>query len=107
MSEKKQMPVEILGWKPLVRNTLRGFVSIRLGAELKISDVTIHRHENGKCWASFPSKPVMLPDGTSKKGDNGKAIYSPILEWTSKAAGDRFSESVIAALERAHPGASE
>ena len=107
MSEQSPMPVAILTWKPLARNTLRGFASIRLGASLKISDVTIHRHENGRCWASFPSKPVLAPDGTVKKGDNGKPMYTPIIEWDSKAAADRFSASVIGALEAEYPGATE
>lgn len=101
------MPVGIIAWRPLVRNTLRGFATIRLGATLKINDVTVHRHENGKCWASFPSKPIVLPDGTAKRGDNGKAMYVPILEWDNKASADRFSESVIEALEREHPGSTQ
>ena len=100
------MPVAILAWRPLVRNTLRGFASIRLGASLKINDVTVHRHESGRCWAAMPSKPVMMPDGTAKKGDNGKQLYVPILEWDSKASADRFSEAVIAALEADHPGST-
>lgn len=107
MSEQKQMPVTILGWNPLVRNTLRGFAAIRLGAGLKINDVAIHRHENGKCWASMPSKPVILANGTAKKGDNGKAIYTPILEWVSKDMRDRFSDSVLTALELEYPGVSK
>lgn len=106
MSENSSMPVAILSWRPLVRNTLRGFVSIRLGAAMKIHDITVHRHENGRCWASFPSKPVLLPDGTAKKGDNGKALYVPILEWDSKASADRFSNSVLSALENEHPGST-
>jgi hypothetical protein len=101
------MPVTVIGWKPLVRNTLRGFATIKLGAALKISDVTVHRHESGKAWASFPSKPIINADGTIKKGDNGKAIYQPILEWDSKASADRFSEAVLAAIEEAHPGATQ
>ena len=103
----KPMPVVVTGWKPLRRNSLRGFVSIRLGAALKINDVAVHRHESGKCWAALPSKPVILPDGTVKKGDNGKAVYVPILEWADKPASDRFSASVIAALEETNPGATE
>ena len=100
------MPVAVLNWRPLVRTTLRGFVTIRLGAALKINDVAVHRHENGKCWAAMPSKPVTLPDGSIKKGDNGKSVYVPILEWTDRGASDRFSESVIGAIELEYPGAT-
>jgi hypothetical protein len=101
------MPVVVLSFKNLRRNSLRGFASIRLGASLKINDVAIHRHESGKCWAALPSKPVLMADGTAKKGDNGKLVYVPMMEWSDKAASDRFSESVIAALEASNPGATE
>lgn len=101
-----QMPVTILAWKPMVRNTLRGFLSIRLGASLKIHDITIHRYDESRCWASFPSKPALTSDGVAKRNDAGKIVYVPVLEWDSKAAGDRFSESVVAALEAKHPDAT-
>jgi hypothetical protein len=48
-----------------------------------------------------------MADGTAKKGDNGKLVYVPMMEWSDKAASDRFSESVIAALEASNPGATE
>jgi hypothetical protein len=99
------MPVVLLGWKPLERNSLRGFASIRLGATLKIHDVAVHRHENGRCWAQLPAKPMLQTDGSVKRNPDGKIQYVPLLEWSDRAASDRFSEAVIAAIEAEHPGA--
>lgn len=101
------IPVTLLSWRPLNRNSLRGFASVRVGASLKINDVAVHRHANGKAWAQMPSKPVITHEGTVKRGPDGKIVYSPMLEWTDRGASDRFSEAVIAAIEAGNPGATE
>jgi hypothetical protein len=104
-SANRSMPVVLLGWKPLRRNTLQGFASIRLGATLKIHDVAVHRHENGRRWAQLPAKPILQADGSVKRDGSGKVQYAPLLEWSDRAASDRFSEAVIEAIEAQHPGA--
>lgn len=100
---KKLMPVVILDWRPMTKGALLGFVKIKLGA-LEITDVTV-MSSNGKKWAGMPAKPQIDKDGTVKR-DGGKIVYTKILSWDSKGASDRFSESVIAALEQEHPGAA-
>lgn len=104
-NNEARFPVTILSWKPLVRNTLRGFASIRLGASLKIHDIAIHVHDNGRSWAQLPSKPVIQQDGTVKRDGNGKIQYVPLMEWIDRAASDKFSESVIAAIKAEFPDA--
>jgi len=96
----------LIEWKPMPRNSLRGFASVRLGASLIIKDVTVHA-SNGKRWAGLPGKPLIQADGAAKRGPNGKPTYVPVMEWTSKDAADRFSEAVIAAVEREYPHATE
>jgi hypothetical protein len=44
-------------------------------------------------------------DGTAMKDDAGKIKHRPIIEFTSKAVRDRFSDAVIEALKVAHPEA--
>jgi hypothetical protein len=100
-----QMPVQLLDWKPIIRNTLRGFASIRLGASLKIHDIALHRHVNGRCWAQLPSKPMLAQDGSVMRNPDGKIKYQPMLEWIDRPSSDRFSEAVIEAIEALHPGA--
>lgn len=104
MSTTKLMPVQILEWRALRKNSLLGFASIQLGA-LKIKDVTVNT-SHGKLWAGLPSKPMIDRDGAAMRNEQGKVRYVPILEWDSKETGNRFSESVVAALEETHPGAT-
>lgn len=98
------MPVSLLEWKKVEKNTLRGFAKVRMGKALIVRDVSVHA-SHGKRWASLPSKPVLLADGTQKKDANtGKAVYVPILEWADRDTADSFSEGVIQAVEAQHPG---
>lgn len=98
-----EMPVSLLAWKSVKKNTLRGFATVRLGAALSIKDVSVHV-SHGKRWASLPSKPMIDGDGNTKKNEGGKVQYVPILEWLDRDTADRFSNGVIAAVEREHPG---
>lgn len=105
MSGSKLMPVVILEWRPMRRNSLLGFASVQLGA-LKIKDVTININ-TGRKWAGLPAKPMIDKEGNAMRNDQGKIRYVPILEWDTKGAGDRFSESVIVALEEKYPNATD
>lgn len=105
MSGTKPMPVVVLEWRPMKRNSLLGFAHIQLGA-LKIKDVTVNIN-TGRLWAGLPAKPMIDRDGNAIRNEQGKIKYVPILEWDNKATGDRFSESVILALEEKHPGATK
>jgi hypothetical protein len=92
--------VTLLAWKSVNRGALRGFATILLGKSLKITDVSVF-HGNGKMWASFPGKPL-IGDGKALLDDNSKQRYVSFMEWTDKAAGDRFSAAVVAAVIDAH-----
>jgi hypothetical protein len=104
--QSKPYPVALLGWKSLQRNSLRGFARIRLGTSMIISDVAVHC-AHGRRWAQAPAKPQLDKDGNAKRDDKGKVAYVPIIEWADREASDKFSEAVIAAVEREHPGATE
>jgi len=106
MSDTPKMQVSLLDWKPMQRNSLRGFASVRLGRSLVIKDVTVHC-SHGRRWAGLPGKPLLQSDGTAKLGSNGKPTYVPVMEWNTKDAADRFSEAVIEAVEREHPHETE
>jgi hypothetical protein len=100
------MQVALLSWKSVPRNSLRGFATIRLGKSLSIKDVAVHC-SNGKRWAALPSKPLVGQDGNVMKDDRGKIKYVPLMEWLDRAVGDDFSNSVVEAVEREHPGQTE
>ena len=99
------MPVSLLAWKPITKGALRGFAKIRLGQAMIIHDVALLTN-NGRRWANPPSKPQMDKDGNALRDGAGKIKYVPIIEWTDKATADRFSEAVIAVVERENPGAT-
>ena len=98
----RPMPVQILEWKPVNKNTLRGFAKIKLGA-MRIHDVAIHT-KGDRSWAQLPAKPQIGSDGAVRKNADGKILYVPLVEWDNRETSDRFSASVIAALEEANPG---
>lgn len=95
------MPVHLVDWKPLLKGSLRGFAKVRLGRSLLINDVPV-LCSNGRVWAGMPGKPLIGGDGTGLRDDKGKQRYMPILEWTSRESSDRFSEAVIAAIQKEH-----
>jgi hypothetical protein len=94
-----------LDWRPLVKNSLRGFATVRLGKSLKIVDIAVHC-ANGKRWAQMPGKPQLDKEGVARKNGDGKVQYSPVVAWLDRDTADRFSEGVVAAVEGAHPGAT-
>lgn len=100
------MPVTLAGWKPLRKGSLLRFATVRLGRSLTVHDVPV-LSSGGRRWAALPGKPQIDGDGRVRTGDNGKALYTPVLEWCDKQTRERFSQAVIDAIEREHPGALE
>ncbi len=98
------MQISLTEWREMRRNSLRGFATVRIGG-LVVRDITVH-NSHGKRWASFPSKPLLTPDGAARRDDAGKIKYVPVLEWSRRELSDEFSEAVIEALEREHPGST-
>lgn len=94
----------IVDWRPMQRNSLLGFAKVEFPSGLIIADVTIMNGERGP-WAAPPSKPMVGRDGTAMKDEGGKIRYVPIIEFSSKAIRNKWSDAVIAAMRAAHPEA--
>lgn len=94
------MPVSLVEWRPLRRNSLLGFASVRLGAMI-LRDVTVH-HDSGSYWAGLPAKPRLAKGGETMKDEKGKVLYTPVVEWANKQTAKRFSDGVIAAVQKEH-----
>ena len=97
--------MRLVGWRPVAKGSLRGFAVVELPIGLKIHDIPVFIGKNGP-WASLPSKPQIDRDGRQKVA-NGKAAFSPVLEWQSRELSDRFSAAVVSLVRDAHPGALE
>ncbi|MFL6448693.1 MAG: hypothetical protein ACJ746_13540 [Bryobacteraceae bacterium] len=78
-------------WKPLEKNTLKGFVTIILPSGVRIRDCAVHTRD-GKCWISMPSKAWTKTDGGT--------TYVPLVDFSSNQAPDRFQELALAAVNR-------
>jgi hypothetical protein len=95
--------ITISDWKARERGTLRGFFTADLQSGLTLHELMLH-HRDGSWWISFPSKPMLGPDGAALRDERGKIRYSkPLLEFSSRQARDRFVEQVLAALRQAQP----
>jgi hypothetical protein len=93
-----KLSVEVESFKAQRSNTLVGFVTVLLPQlHMRIHDVTVHE-KNQSRWIGMPGKPWVGRDGVAKRGDDGKIIYAPTVEFTDRATRDAFSDRVIAAL---------
>lgn len=102
-----KLSVVVEGFKPLHSNTLYGFATIVVPElHLRVCDISVHE-KNGKRWASLPSKPQIDRSGTVRKGDNGKPLYVPVIEFVDRATRAAFSAKVIASLLEFAPSAFE
>ena len=89
--------ITCIAFKPLRRNTLLGFASIRIDElKLVISEIAIH-DSHGRQWAALPSRP-WVQNGQVVKGDDGKIKYQPICEFDNRETRDAFSAAVVRAV---------
>ena len=56
-------PFTISDWKPLHRNTLRGFLTAHLPSGLTLHEMSVHTRD-GTWWVTPASKPMLGKDGT-------------------------------------------
>jgi DNA-binding cell septation regulator SpoVG len=89
---------EISNWKPIVKGALRGFFSVALPSGMVLHDCTAYE-KDGKRWVNGPSKSFTAKDG--------KVTYKPLVDFADKATRDKFSASVLAALDAHVPREDE
>jgi hypothetical protein len=100
-----KLAVQVEAFTPRHSNTLFGFATIVVPElHLRICDVAVHE-KSGKRCASLPSKPQIDRSGTVRRGDNGKPLYVPVIEFVDKPTRDAFSTKVIASLLEFAPSA--
>lgn len=93
-----KLSVVVENFSPIHRNSLRGFVQIKIPElHLKIRDISIHE-VNDKRWIGLPGKPTLDRDGVAQRDDRNKIAYVPILQFTDRATNDAFAAKVIAEL---------
>jgi len=85
------MAIEVTAFRAHTKNTLCGFLTIRMtGVGLEIRDIALHR-KNGKQWLQLPAKPYQKP--------NGSQGWSYILAFYDKDTFKKFQEVTLKALD--------
>jgi hypothetical protein len=98
-----QPRMQLREWRPMRKNTLRGFCVIELPSGLVIRDVSIHE-KAGNWWASLPSRPVLNSNGKHVSNQAGHKQYAALLGWRDRDLTDRFSAAVVELVRATHPG---
>jgi hypothetical protein len=93
--------LQLLGWKPVVKNTLRGFAHVELPIGLRITGIAVGE-SNGERWALLPTRPI-LDAGVQAKHETGKLQFAPFMSWKTAEPGKRFSKTVVELVQAAHP----
>jgi hypothetical protein len=93
------MTIVARDWRPLERNTLRGFVKLMLEPSgLVLNDCAVHRRDDRE-WIGLPGKPQVDRDGQLRKDPaTGKICYTPAIEIPDKNARERFQRAAVAAV---------
>jgi hypothetical protein len=86
-------------WRPLDRNTLKGFADLWLRtARLNIRGCAVHE-KNGRRWVQLPAKPQLDADRNLVRAEDGKVQYAKVMEFDSREVAGRFSEAAMKAIE--------
>jgi hypothetical protein len=101
-----KLTLRVTEFRPLRRNTLCGFVTVRVAEmRLTIRDITIHQ-KGADVWAQLPARPQLDPDGNTLRDRNtGKISYATLMEFDDRATRDAFAPAVVAALAEFDPAA--
>ena len=88
-------------WRPLERNTLRGFVTLRLAPSgIVIRECTVHE-KDGKRWIGLPARPQTSKDGSPRLDPKtGKPAWQPIVEIAGRDERERFQATALAAVDK-------
>ena len=85
------MDIEITSFEPYRKNTLQGFLAVRLTETgLEIRDIALHQ-KDGNRWLQLPAKPYRKPDG--RKG------WSYVFSFFKKEHLNKFQEVTLKALD--------
>jgi len=90
--------MRVLEFRPVVKNTLRGFFTLELFNKIQIKDCTLHE-KDGRPWIGFPGIPWTDKDG---KTAYKNVIFIPdkqVLEAMQKEACGLLSEHLHGHLE--------
>jgi hypothetical protein len=88
-------------FRPLRKNSLQGFVNLKLlRSGLILRECSIHE-KNGRRWIGLPGKPQVTSDGCIRKDPaTGKTVYVPIVEIRGRPQREQFQAAALAAVDK-------
>ena len=81
----------VSNWKAFEKNTLRGFLSLTTPSGLVLHGCTFHEKAESR-WVGMPAQKFTKDDGSTS--------YTPVIEFASKDARDRFQDAAVRAVEK-------
>jgi hypothetical protein len=82
--------IQIAGFKPLSKNTLKGVFDVLLPSGLQIHGCML-LESDGKRWIGLPGKPYT--------DASGQKTYARIIDFSSSTIRDKFRDAVLMALD--------
>jgi hypothetical protein len=83
--------ITIRDWKPLFKNTLRGYFSVDLPSGLRIHSLSLHQ-KGERRWIGLPAR--------AYETDSGSTSWARVVEIPDRQTRERFEGLVLAALDR-------
>ena len=85
------MAIEVTSFRPLVKNSLRGFLTLRLtNVGMEIRDASLNEKENRR-WIGLPARSYQA---------DGKTRWTAIIDFFDKPKGEVFQKAALAALDQ-------
>jgi hypothetical protein len=81
----------ISDWKPLTKNTLRGFFSASLPSGMILRSVMLHEKGEAR-WIGLPAR--------EWTNDRGEKQFSKLIEFSNREVADKFRDTMLEALDR-------
>jgi hypothetical protein len=89
--------ITIVDWKPLTKNTPRGFFTAILPSGMVNHNLSVHEKGEAR-WIGLPAREWTDSQGVKQ--------YTPFIKFRGRATANRFRDEVLAALERTESAAS-
>lgn len=96
--------IALVEWRPMRRESLRGFATVRVSPGLVVHDLPVHKSSE-RLFALWPGKPQVGTDGRVLVDEHGKRRYSPIIEVPDRDLRERLSNAIITLVQRHDPQA--
>ena len=78
-------------WRPFAKNTLRGFLTLETPSGMILHGCSVHEKGTSR-WIGLPAQKFTKDDGTTS--------YTPVVEFASREARDRFNGAAVRAVDR-------